>query len=63
LGEARQPGGKIVHVFAIEGDWDPTVLKSNIFEMTWPPRARSVRSYPEFNRAAWFDLGEVRLKI
>jgi predicted NUDIX family NTP pyrophosphohydrolase len=63
LGEARQPGGKIVHVFAIENDWDPAKLKSNTFEVTWPPRARSVRSYPELDRAAWFNLGEARLKI
>lgn len=58
LGEARQPGGKIVHVFAIEGDWDPARLKSNTFEMTWPPPARSARNFPELNRVAWFDLAE-----
>jgi predicted NUDIX family NTP pyrophosphohydrolase len=38
LGEARQPGGKVVQAWAIEGDWDPALIRSNTFEMEWPPR-------------------------
>ena len=37
LGEAKQPGGKIVHVWAVEGDWEAARLKSNMFELEWPP--------------------------
>jgi predicted NUDIX family NTP pyrophosphohydrolase len=33
LGEAKQPGGKTVHVWAAESDWNPDELKSNLFEM------------------------------
>ena len=33
LGEARQPGGKIVHVWAVEDDWDTAKLRGNCFEM------------------------------
>jgi predicted NUDIX family NTP pyrophosphohydrolase len=36
LGEARQPGGKVVQAWAIEGDWDPALIQSNTFEMEWP---------------------------
>ena len=39
LGEARQPGGKVVQAWAIEGDWDPALIRSNTFEMEWPPRS------------------------
>lgn len=35
LGSARQPGGKVVHVWAIEEDWDPADLRSNTFERYW----------------------------
>jgi len=63
LGSARQPGGKLVHVWAIEEDWDPVNLRSNIFEMVWPPRSRRQQSFPELDRAAWFRVDEARAKI
>jgi hypothetical protein len=43
LGEAREPGGKMVHVWAVEGDWDAATLRSNMFEMEWPPPGGLVR--------------------
>jgi predicted NUDIX family NTP pyrophosphohydrolase len=46
LGEARQPGGK-----AIEGDWDPALIRSNTFEMEWPPRSGRRQTFPEIDRA------------
>lgn len=63
LGQARQPGGKLVHVWAVEGDWDPAELESNMFEMEWPPRSRQVRAFPEIDRAAWFSIAAARQKI
>jgi predicted NUDIX family NTP pyrophosphohydrolase len=63
LGSARQPGGKLVHVWAVRGDWDPRELQSNTFEMEWPPRSGRRRSFPEIDRAAWFDVAEARVKI
>ena len=63
LGEAKQPGGKIVYVWAIEGDWDADTLKSNMFEMEWPPRSGRRHSFPELDRAEWFDLAEAHTKI
>jgi predicted NUDIX family NTP pyrophosphohydrolase len=62
LGSAKQPGGKIVHVWAIEGDWDPADLQSNTFEMEWPPRSGQRQSFPEIDRASWFGIAEARLK-
>ena len=63
LGEATQPGGKIVHVWAVEDDWDAANLKSNMFEMEWPPRSGRRQMFPELDRAAWFDLVEAHEKI
>lgn len=63
LAPVRQTGGKVVHVWAIESDFDPATLKSNLFEMEWPPKSGNRRSFPEVDRAAWFDLGTAERKI
>ena len=59
----RQPSRKLVHAWAIEGDWDPARLRSNLFEMEWPPKSGRMQSFPEVDRAAWFPLSEARGKI
>jgi len=63
LGSAKQPGGKVVHVWATEEDWDPADLQSNTFEMEWPPGTGRLQSFPEIDRASWFGIAEARLKI
>jgi predicted NUDIX family NTP pyrophosphohydrolase len=63
LGEITQPGRKIVTAFALEGDFDPAVLKSNLFTLEWPPKSGRMQSFPEVDRAAWFGLAEARQKI
>ncbi|HKA01086.1 MAG TPA: NUDIX domain-containing protein [Candidatus Solibacter sp.] len=59
----RQKGGKVVHAWAVRGEFDVAKLKSNTFEMEWPPKSRTMRSFPEVDRAAWFDLDTARRKI
>jgi predicted NUDIX family NTP pyrophosphohydrolase len=59
----QKASGKAIHAWAIEGDWDPTRLRSNSFEMEWPPRSGKVGRFPEVDRAAWFDLATARQKI
>ena len=63
LGDLLQPGGKLVTAFALEGDFDPSRLKSNMFELEWPPRSGTRRSFPEVDRAAWFVPAAARQKI
>ncbi len=63
LGEVKQPGGKLVRAWAFEGDCDPGELKSNLFEMEWPPRSGRRASFPEVDRAGWFSIPEARGKI
>ncbi|HVJ86436.1 MAG TPA: NUDIX domain-containing protein [Caulifigura sp.] len=59
----RQKGGKVVHAWAFEGDCDPAVIQSNTFTIEWPPRSGRVATYPEIDRAAFFDLPTARRKI
>lgn len=63
LGSVRQRGGKLVTVWAAEGDFDPATLVSNTFEMEWPKGSGKIRTYPEVDRAAWFDVATARTKI
>jgi predicted NUDIX family NTP pyrophosphohydrolase len=63
LGEVRQTGGKRVRAFALEGDIDVDAIRSNRFEMEWPPRSGRTQAFPEIDRAAWFPLPLAREKI
>jgi predicted NUDIX family NTP pyrophosphohydrolase len=56
LGEIRQRAGKLVLGFAVEGDLDVQTIKSNTFEIEWPPRSGKMQAFPEIDRAEWFDL-------
>ena len=63
LEPVRQAGGKTVHAWAVEADCDATAVRSNTFEMEWPPRSGRRQAFPEVDRAAWLDLASARVKI
>lgn len=63
LRPVRQAGGKTVHAWAIEFDFDPQTLHSNTFQQEWPPKSGRVQEFPEVDRAAWFDPPTARRKI
>ncbi|MGH2642009.1 MAG: NUDIX domain-containing protein [Actinomycetota bacterium] len=63
LGELRQPSGKVVSAWTMEGDLDVSDVHSNMFEMEWPPRSGRTQEFPEVDRAGWFGLEEARRKI
>jgi predicted NUDIX family NTP pyrophosphohydrolase len=63
LGTIRQRAGKLVEAFALEGDFDPAELRSNTFEVDWPPHAGTRQAFPEVDRVAWLSLAEAREKI
>ena len=63
LAPIKQSGGKIVHAWAVEGDCDAAAIKSNTFDLEWPPRSGRIQAFPEVDRAAWFDLAAARDKI
>lgn len=59
----KQKSGKLVYAWAVEGDIDPTRIKSNEFEMEWPPRSGKMRTFPEIDKADWFTISGASLKI
>jgi predicted NUDIX family NTP pyrophosphohydrolase len=63
LGEIRQRGGKRVLGFALEGDIDVETIRSNMFEIEWPPKSGKMQAFPEIDRAEWFDLATANAKI
>lgn len=64
LGSIKQKGGKIVHAWAFESDLDDEFkLKSNSFEMEWPPRSGNMKQFPEVDRAEFFAEEKARRKI
>jgi predicted NUDIX family NTP pyrophosphohydrolase len=63
LAPVRQSSGKVVHAFAAEGDLDAAAVESNSFTMEWPPRSGAMRSFPEVDRAAWFDVVTAARKL
>lgn len=63
LGEFRQPNGKVVTVFTLEGDLDVTEIRSNHFEMEWPRGSGRMGSFPEMDRAEWMAPERARTKV
>ena len=58
-----QRNGKRVTAWAIEGDLDVTTIRSNLFEMEWPPRSGRQQQFPELDRAAWFGPDAARVAV
>jgi len=58
-----QSRAKTIHPFAAERDFDPSQLRSNLFEIEWPPRSGKKQAFAEVDRAAWFTLDCARRKI
>ncbi len=63
LSEIKQKGGKWVKAWAFAGDWDPAQLNSNTFEMEYPPKSGTIQTFPEVDRAAWFNLEDAKNRI
>ena len=63
LQQHQQAGGKIVSIWAIEGDCDPAKMRSNTFQMEWPPRSGKITEFPEVDRWEWFSLEEAVKRI
>jgi predicted NUDIX family NTP pyrophosphohydrolase len=63
LGEAVQPSRKRVIAYACGGDLDVAAIRSNSFEIEWPPKSGRRQHFPEIDRAGWFTLDEAREKI
>ncbi len=63
LTAVRQPRGKVIHPFAVEGAIDAAAMRSNTFDLEWPPRSGLMQAFPEVDRAAWFELAAANRKL
>lgn len=59
----RQRGGKVVHAWIVEADFEPGEVKSNTFSLEWPRGSGKMSEFPEVDRAEWFDLDAATEKI
>jgi predicted NUDIX family NTP pyrophosphohydrolase len=63
LGTARQSGGKVVTVWAVESDLNPGDVVPGTFQMEWPKGSGTIREFPELDRVAWLTLEQARTKL
>jgi predicted NUDIX family NTP pyrophosphohydrolase len=63
LGSLKQRGGKVVYAWAVRGDFDAAQVRSNTFDLEWPPRSGRFVAFPEVDRGEWFSMSEAREKI
>jgi predicted NUDIX family NTP pyrophosphohydrolase len=59
----RQRNGKLVSAWAVEGEFDPASLHSNLFTLEWPPRSGRMQEFPEADRGAWFSIADARERM
>jgi len=55
--------GKVIEAWAIEHDLDASAIRSNSFEIEWPPRSGKRQAFPEVDRAAWFAAPDALRKV
>lgn len=64
LGKIRQKGGKVVHAWAFEGEWDAAMkISCNTFTLEWPPRSGRRVEFPEMDQAEWYPYQQAVIKI
>jgi predicted NUDIX family NTP pyrophosphohydrolase len=63
LTSRKQPSGKIISAWALEGDADASAIQSNSFSLEWPPRSGKQQEFPEVDRAGWFSILAAKEKI
>ena len=63
LQSVKQPGGKIVIVFAVHADLDVSAIRSNTFTLEWPKGSGHLQEFPELDRVAWMPVADARTKL
>jgi predicted NUDIX family NTP pyrophosphohydrolase len=63
LTPVKQKSGKIIYAWALEESFDETTIKSNTFEIEWSPKSGKKKTFPEIDKAAWFDAEEAMSKM
>ena len=63
LNPVKQNSGKIVHAWALQNELDASKMKSNFFELEWPPNSGKILQFPEADKAEWFTIEDAKKKI
>ena len=63
LGTFRQPSGKVLSAWSVEGDFDPKKLVSSTCMVEWPPHSGKQMEIPEVDRGAWLTVDKATVKI
>lgn len=63
LGTVKNKSGKVIHGWAVEGDVDVSAIKSNTFDMEWPPRSGQQQTFVEVDKAGWFTPDKAMAKL
>lgn len=59
----KQKSGKVVQAWAVEGNINAKNIRSNTFEIEWPPRSGKKQTFDEIDRGDWFDIAIAKIKI
>ena len=63
LGSVTTSRGKVIRVWAAEGDLDVTTAVSNTFTLEWPKGSGTTQEFPELDRVAWTPVSLARGKL
>jgi predicted NUDIX family NTP pyrophosphohydrolase len=63
LTPVKQKRGKLIYAWAVQGNFDEAEIKSNTFEIEWPPKSGKKQSFPEVDKAGWFTMEEAKRKV
>ena len=63
LSPLKQPSGKVISAWAVEGDVDSASITSNTFLLEWPPKSGKTQESPEVDRAMWCTIPTARIKL
>jgi predicted NUDIX family NTP pyrophosphohydrolase len=56
LQPVKQKSGKLVYAWAVEQEISTENVKSNIFQMEWPPKSGTMAEFPELDKFEWFNV-------
>jgi predicted NUDIX family NTP pyrophosphohydrolase len=63
LTPVKLKSGKTVYAWLLKGDMDATKIKSNTFQLEWPPNSGIKKNFPEIDKAQWFNIKDAKEKI
>lgn len=63
LGNFRQPSGKVIDAWLVAGTLEVAGLRSNTFQLEWPPRSGTLEEFPEVDRWSWFTAPVALAKV